>query len=392
MHITKAFGQQAVPIAARYADDKAVELRRQGNEEEARQWDEGGVYRAALHAGIGLLTGGLAGAAGAGTGALLIDDLGEGIATLNLPEPVRQGLTQVAGAVLGAATGGSAGAAASLNQTAHNHLSRSPYARVRRTVSQENARLTQACGSTCSAEDFRRIDQQMARLEAAGNLAEIARHSGLTPQQGQQLAQLALELAPVYGSGESLVQLLHGRSSVTGEEVSRFWAAVGLTPVAGGVLRRVGEPAVDSLVAIFRGAETSTAVSRSPVDVAHTIGADFNARTGKVTGGHTLINGDVRIREVVTPPDANGVYTARVEIRTPDGTWIEKTANGGVNTMFPKDWDAQRVQAEIDSAWNRRSPVPGKTNMWSGTSDSGIKIEGFLDPRTTAFPVRDSAP
>lgn len=46
VHITKAFGQQAVPIAARYADGKAVDLRRQGNEEEASKWDEGGVYLA----------------------------------------------------------------------------------------------------------------------------------------------------------------------------------------------------------------------------------------------------------------------------------------------------------------------------------------------------------
>ncbi len=136
-------------------------------------------------------------------------------------------------------------AAASLNQTAHNYVTHSPYACVRRTVSQENARLTNACGTACTAEDFRRIDQQMARLEAAGNLAEIARHSGLTSEQGQQLAQLALELAPIYSTGESLVQLVSGKSSVSGEEVSRFWAAVGLMPVAGGVLRRTGEPAVN---------------------------------------------------------------------------------------------------------------------------------------------------
>jgi len=324
---------------------------------------------------------------GAGAGALVIPGLGEAIAGLNLPEPVRQGVTQVVGAAIGGAAGGSAGAAASLNQTAHNYVTHSPYARVRRTVSQENARLTQACGTTCTAEDFRRIDQQMARVEAAGNLAEIARHSGLTPQQGQQLAQLALELAPVYGTGEALVQLLTGQSSVSGEEASRFWAAVGVVPVAGGVLRRVGEPAVDALSAVLKGADGVRTVSRSPIDIAHTIGADFNARTGKVTGGHTLISGDVRVTEVVSPPDANGVYTARVEIRTPDGTWVEKTANGGVNTMFPADWDAQRVQAEIDSAWASQRPHPEDKKKWIGTSNSGIEIEGYKEPRTTAYPL-----
>jgi hypothetical protein len=127
----------------------------------------------------------------------------------------------------------------------------------------------------------------------------------------------------------------------------------------------------------------------SPIDIAHTIGADYNPRTGRVTGGHTLINGDVRVKEVVSGPDANGVYTARVEMRAPDGTWIEKTSNGGVNTMFPKDWDAQRVQVEIEHAWNNQIPT-SDSNKWSGKSASGLTVEGYLSPRVTAYPVRNN--
>lgn len=103
-----------------------MDLRREGKEEEARKWDEGGEHRVALHAGIGLLTGGTAGAMGAATGAALIPVLGEQIAHLNLSEPVRQGVTQVVGAVMGSAVGGTAGAATSLNQTAHNYVTHSP--------------------------------------------------------------------------------------------------------------------------------------------------------------------------------------------------------------------------------------------------------------------------
>lgn len=36
------------------------------------------------------------------------------------------------------------------------------------------------------------------------------------------------------------------------------------------------------------------ATERSPNAMAHTIGADYNPRTGEVTGGHTILNGDVR--------------------------------------------------------------------------------------------------
>lgn len=88
-------------------------------------------------------------------------------------------------------------------------------------------------------------------------LAEIGKRSDLTPEQAKQMAQLAVELAPLYGSGESLVQLITGRSSVTGEETSRFWAAVGVVPVAGGVLKKVGEPAGDALTAIFKRSDAA---------------------------------------------------------------------------------------------------------------------------------------
>ena len=112
----------------------------------------------------------------------------------------------------------------------------------------------------------------------------------------------------------------------------------------------------------------------SSIDIAHTIGADYNSTTGKVTGGHTLINGDMRVREVVSGPDVNGVYVAKVEMKTPDGRWIEKVSNNGENTMFPKDWDTQRVRVEIEHAWNSRIPHSDKTaGKWEGTSISGVK-------------------
>ena len=88
----------------------------------------------------------------------------------------------------------------------------------------------------------------------------------LTGHEALQLAQLAVDLAPFYGSSESLAQIISGRSSVSAEEANRFWAAVGVIPVAGGVLRHVGEPSVDALAAIFRGGEaTKTAAGASDV-------------------------------------------------------------------------------------------------------------------------------
>jgi len=86
-------------------------------------------------------------------------------------------------------------------------------------------------------------------------------------------------------------------------------------------------------------------------------------------------------------PDANGVYEAKVEMKTPDGRWVAETTNGGTNTMFPKGWDAHRVQAEIESAWNNQMPTLD-SNKWSGKSASGITIEGYRSPRATAYPLK----
>ncbi|QHE88463.1 pre-toxin TG domain-containing protein [Hydrogenophaga sp. BPS33] len=131
-------------------------------------------------------------------------------------------------------------------------MSHSPFANVRRTVSQENARLVNVCGANCTAEDLQRIDRQMVALEQAGNLAEIAQRGVMTSQQAQQMAQLVFELYPGYGNAESFAQLITGQSSLTGEAVSRFWAAVGVIPIAGGVLKKVGEPSAEALVAVLK--------------------------------------------------------------------------------------------------------------------------------------------
>ena len=178
----------------------------------------------------------------------------------------------------------------------------------------------------------------------------------MSPQQREALAQ-AYERGDIQSVGRML-----------GEQVANL-------PSGGGVgsIKKVG--------ALHKPGATL-------IDVAHTIGADYSPRTGKVTGGHTTLNGDVRVTEVIAGPDANGVYIARVEMKTPDGRWVEKVSNNGENTMFPRDWDVQRVQAEIESAWAKRVPhIDGTKGKWEGLSSSGVKMEGYESPRATAYPI-----
>ena len=68
------------------------------------------------------------------------------------------------------------------------------------------------------------------------------------------------------------------------------------------------------------------------IDYEHVIGGDEN-HLGKVTGGHSLLKGDVRIVKKIGQPAKNGVYKATVEIKTSSGKWQQKTSNGGVKRL-----------------------------------------------------------
>ena len=132
--------------------------------------------------------------------------------------------------------------------------------------------------------------------------------------------------------------------------------------------------------------------SHSPIDFKHILGADYKRRTGEPTGGHTLLNGDVRVIDgTESAPDGSGVYRAQVQMADPQrpGQWLTKTDRNGnpmPNTMFPKQWTAAQVVSEVNAAWNS----PTKTirgDKWSALTPSGVRVEGYLEPRVTAYPV-----
>jgi hypothetical protein len=143
---------------------------------------------------------------------------------------------------------------------------------------------------------------------------------------------------------------------------------------------------------VEHAADVALPASNSPIDFKHIIGADYKRHTGEPTGGHTLLNGDVRVIEgTASAPDATGVYRAQVQMVDPKraGQWITKTDRNGnpmPNTMFPKDWTAEQVVSEVNAAWFS----PTKTirgDKWSALTPSGVRVEGYLEPRVTAYPV-----
>ena len=188
----------------------------------------------------------------------------------------------------------------------------------------------------------------------------------LTPEQTEELAT-----AYEKGDGKTVGRIL-------GEQIASLPIASG----GFGTIKVVGK----GLDAASDAGKLAGKTPTHPEFIEHVIGGDFNARSRKVTGGHSLFNGDVRIVEVVSPPDVNGVYQAVVEIKQPDGKWVRKESGSATNTMFPATWDRERIVEEIDSAWKNQMPTL-MDNRWKGQSKSGIIIEGYKTPNPTAFPV-----
>ena len=114
-----------------YAGKKAAELRSQGNEAEAKKWDEGGAYRVAAHAVLGALGGGLSGAVGAGVPAAaapMLNDVQNQLQARLSEAGMGDGAARAAAqliaggtaAAIGGAVGGGAGALTALNADANN--------------------------------------------------------------------------------------------------------------------------------------------------------------------------------------------------------------------------------------------------------------------------------
>ncbi|MDB5990621.1 MAG: Polymorphic rane protein Filamentous hemagglutinin/Adhesin, partial [Herbaspirillum sp.] len=118
--ITASFGAAAAKEVGDYATKKYNAAMASGDKDEAAKWAEGGVYRVALHTGIGALTGGVEGAAGAFVSAESMKAIGDAIDQMDLPKGVKQGLAQVVATATGAIIGGGAGAAAGVNVEANN--------------------------------------------------------------------------------------------------------------------------------------------------------------------------------------------------------------------------------------------------------------------------------
>lgn len=140
--ITQAFSREAPKAVADFAAMQGKDLKEQAKAEqdagkkaallaEASKWEEGGIYRIALHTAAGALSGGIGGAAGAAASASaanLMNDFQDGVQqslqnaglSEGAAKTIAQGVASLTIAGVGAAVGGAQGAATAFTVDANN--------------------------------------------------------------------------------------------------------------------------------------------------------------------------------------------------------------------------------------------------------------------------------
>jgi filamentous hemagglutinin len=164
--ITATFEQLAPKAVGDYADKKLLEAINNTDQAGIDQWKEGGAARVALHVVVGGLSGGTAGALGAGTSQAIIPIIAEQIKATDLPEPLKQILIAVAGTAVGLAVAGPTGAATGFNATLNNFLKHDQADALRKDIEKCNAQGN-ACNQQAIVEKYKALsDANIAAVQS----------------------------------------------------------------------------------------------------------------------------------------------------------------------------------------------------------------------------------
>ncbi|MEJ8827507.1 DUF637 domain-containing protein, partial [Variovorax humicola] len=194
-----------------------------------------------------------AGALGAAVGEMAAEAYGRQIDTTQFAAMLGGIAVAIAG---GDATQINLASQAGANAAANNYLSHSQSRDIRQIVNAENARLTHACGDSCTWEQMQAIDRQMAQLESAATYLESLQSGKLTGEQALQLGDTIAALLPAYGTPIALYQALTGKS-VSGTDLSTverlFNGVAAAVPLGSAVYRRITGAVADMRVAVSVG-------------------------------------------------------------------------------------------------------------------------------------------
>ena len=240
MQITQAFTREAPKAVASFAAGQAAELRSQNNEAEAKKWDEGGIYRIALHTVVGALGGGFDGAAGAAASAssanlmnALQDGIQQGLVDAGLSDSAAKALAQtvatLTAAGIGAAVGGAQGAATAATVDANN-----------RQLHYTEAQKLAAAKAGKTVEEKRRLDAAACALvRCADGIPDSDPNWIKLNDMQRQGDTYSAEKAILQKTGEFVYEPLDSiRDGLTrnGEAVTRVGGAINMGAGAVGVV------------------------------------------------------------------------------------------------------------------------------------------------------------
>lgn len=100
-----------------------------------------------------------------------------------------------------------------------------------------NAITACANDNSCLQAEFDRADKLAAAYDVALTLSHYPQ---LSKERADTLAQAVLDLAPGVSNASALYELLTG-TMATGDEANRYFAAIGLVPVLGGIIKKGGQ-------------------------------------------------------------------------------------------------------------------------------------------------------
>lgn len=206
--ITAAFGQQAAMGVANFAtnrqraimaemmlveDKDSIEGQAKMAElqQELERWGEGGAYRVLAHTIVGGLSGDWSGAAGAGSSALMADQLNT--ITADLPPGVKEAVGAGLASGLGYLTGGKGGASTAFNQDTNNRqLHPEEWKILERYIAQGESKenvLAAACALVHCYEEFPVGSEIRTKLEAVAAWGNSAENEGLRNRLANETVQ-----------------------------------------------------------------------------------------------------------------------------------------------------------------------------------------------------------
>ena len=120
------------------------------------------------------------------------------------------------------------------------------------------------------------------------------------------------------------------------------------------------------------------------------LGVNYSDKKQEGITKNTVI-GNVRI-EHLHSVSSNGVRTADVSVFDQNtNQWKLKVKGDGITpqetTLFPEYWSKSRIIVEVDIAYENKIISQTRHNIWEGITPSGIKVEGYIAPNTTVYPL-----